>query len=594
MKQKVTSVDQLPRFSYTIPGSLIELLTSEEAFRPFADRVRIDAESVLAQYDIDDKAELSQWHGVLMAIALLEGRDAEAREKIGILRELEEKPAGKYMTGLFAESLIDARQHAAHTDGPEPSAALREAVRRHFAEKVTQLPWEIVRDDVKALKGNTEILSADLYLGMVESQFEPAVKKLGAVSGDIAMTLITIRGALVRLPYKQEIVEVLSDYIASHSAVKEDIWAARSVTLSAADAASPVLVGIWDSGVDTGLFPTHLPADGPEGIAFDRDGNPSPTLLYPLTPEQAEKYPDMQKLLRGFTDLQASLDTPEASHVKKTISSLQRDQVKPFIEELTLVGQYTHGTHVAGIALQGNPFAQLVVGRITFDHRMIPDPPTDETEPPRAESLRKTVEYFQRYKARVVNMSWGMMLKGFEQRLEINGIGETTEERRTIARRYFDMHKSALSEAMAAATDVLFVAAAGNSDNDASFNEFIPSSLQLPNLLTVGAVDKAGEETGFTSYGETVTVHANGFEVESLIPGGAVLPLSGTSMAAPNVTNLAAKLIAIEPALPPAEVIDLIRQSADRAEDGRRRLINPTRAVELLRERISVDGSSPA
>ena len=56
-------------------------------------------------------------------------------------------------------------------------------------------------------------------------------------------------------------------------------------------------------------------------------------------------------------------------------------------------------------------------------------------------------------------------------------------------------------------------------------------------------------------------------------------------MAAPNVVNLAAKLIALDPLLTPPEVISLIEEAADESEDGRRRLINPKRSVELLLER---------
>jgi subtilisin family serine protease len=69
----------------------------------------------------------------------------------------------------------------------------------------------------------------------------------------------------------------------------------------------------------------------------------------------------------------------------------------------------------------------------------------------------------------------------------------------------------------------------------------------LPNLISVGAVNQAGKETGFISYGDTVVLNANGSDVESYVPGGSRLKKSGTSMASPNVANLAAKLIALEP-----------------------------------------------
>ena len=61
---------------------------------------------------------------------------------------------------------------------------------------------------------------------------------------------------------------------------------------------------------------------------------------------------------------------------------------------------------------------------------------------------------------------------------------------------------------------------AGNSADDPTFNESYPSSIVQPNLITVGAVDKAGDEAPFTSYGPTVVVHANGYQVDSTIPGG--------------------------------------------------------------------------
>ena len=115
------------------------------------------------------------------------------------------------------------------------------------------------------------------------------------------------------------------------------------------------------------------------------------------------------------------------------------------------------------------------------------------------------------------------------------------------------------------------------------FIDDVPASLHLPNLIAVGAVNQAGDETSFTSYGATVVVDADGYNVESYVPGGAKLRLSGTSMASPNVVNLAAKLFALDPALTPAQVIELIRQGATASEDGRRHLIDEKRSVALLK-----------
>ena len=100
--------------------------------------------------------------------------------------------------------------------------------------------------------------------------------------------------------------------------------------------------------------------------------------------------------------------------------------------------------------------------------------------------------------------------------------------------------------------------------------------------MTVGAVDKAGDEAPFTSYGPTVKVHANGHQVDSFLPGGARVALSGTSMASPNVANLAAKILAVKPALKPEEVIGLIQETAETSVDGRRKLIHPVKAIAKL------------
>jgi subtilisin family serine protease len=86
-------------------------------------------------------------------------------------------------------------------------------------------------------------------------------------------------------------------------------------------------------------------------------------------------------------------------------------------------------------------------------------------------------------------------------------------------------------------------------------------------------------------------VDADGYEVESFVPGGARLKYSGTSMASPNVTNLATKLFALHPSLTPDQVIQLIREGATASEDGRRHLINPKRSVEILRSQIGNGGA---
>jgi subtilisin family serine protease len=244
------------------------------------------------------------------------------------------------------------------------------------------------------------------------------------------------------------------------------------------------------------------------------------------------------------------------------------------------MGNYEHGTHVAGIAMAGNPQARLLVGRIEFGATLKPDPCPSREQTERDASIYPAyVAFFKKHGARVVNMSWGGSVGAIEGDLEQCGIGKTPQERKAIAREYFEIGKMALTRAMASAPEMLFITAAGNSNQDASFVEVIPAGIVLPNLLTIGAVDRAGDEVGFTSYGPTVKAHANGYQVESFLPGGERVALSGTSMASPQVANLAAKLLAVNPKLKPAEMIDLIVSTAERTADGRRNLIHSKKAL---------------
>src|SRR6185369_8513080 len=114
---------------------------------------------------------------------------------------------------------------------------------------------------------------------------------------------------------------------------------------------STVNVAVWDSGVDTALFADRLVKEGakPAVIAFDRYAKPATGALLPIPAELKGRIPQLKSRLKGYSDLESNIDSPEASEVKQFLSTLKPDEYKAAIEELGLAGDWMHGTHVAGI-----------------------------------------------------------------------------------------------------------------------------------------------------------------------------------------------------------------------------------------------------
>ncbi|HET9750453.1 MAG TPA: S8 family serine peptidase [Casimicrobiaceae bacterium] len=586
-KPRIEKAADLPRFTYAIEGRVEDLVRDDAKFARFASDVRRDTESVLAGYEIDDRATLRQLEGELAQLDWLAGNVDSALARAERIKALQEKPADKLMSGLQLRAMIGAQKKVGNRD----SDAYRTEVGQLITADLATMPYEVVQNEAREAKAGAEIMSEALTIGYLRNVIQPTVDKAGAISSDLAPAIVNAKYRIVAtLPLKKTLVETYSAYLAAHHVDKPDIWAARDVTLPPGKGYATVNVGIWDSGVDTSLFDHRVVKDAgkPAVIAFDRFAKPATGALQPIPPALQAKIPELKARLKGFSDLRSNIDSPEASEVKQYLSTLKPDQYKAAIEELDLAGNWMHGTHVAGITLAGNPYAHVVVGRIEFDWHLLPDPcPTKELALRDAKNQQAYVDFFKRNHVRVVNMSWGGTVKGLEEALELCNIGKTPDERKKIARDYFDIQKSALEKAFASAPSILFVTAAGNSNEDASFSEDIPAGIRAPNLVAVGAVDRAGDEASFTSYGPTVVVDANGYQVDSVIPGGDRLAESGTSMASPQVANLAAKMVAVNPKLTPPQLIAIIRDTADKTSDGRRHLINPKKAVEAAHERVA-------
>jgi len=583
-KQRIEKESDLPRFSYKISEPLEKIVKDKTLFAKTTVKIRADMEGVLEKYEIADKASHRQYLESLMLLDFLLENYDEALVKSEKVRALEEKPADKLLAALRLRAMVAAVKKTGSLNTPE----YFELVKQFIDKEISAYSYTVIANDIKSMKASAEVIGEGRLLGGVKDVLQKTVDKNGGnLSSDLAEVLINVRYSLeTALPLKKTLIATYGAYLDRNKIEKADIWAARNIALSAAGNYQPVNVAVWDSGVDGKLFPKQLLTDASgklASIAFDLESKPSKDALYPIPKGLTKELPILLSRTKGFSDLQSNVDSSEASEVKQLLSSLKSEQFQPTVEQLGLVGNYVHGTHVAGIAVEGNPWARLVNARISFDYKLQPSPcPSLALSKRGALAHQAYVDFFKKNKVRVVNMSWGGSVKGGESSLESCGIGKTTEERQKLARTYFEIEKKALIKAFSSAPEILFITAAGNSNSDSSFGEFIPSSIVLPNLLTVGAVDKAGDEAPFTSYGPTVKVHANGYQVESYLPGGSRVALSGTSMASPNVANLAAKILAVKPSLKPQEVIAIIQDTAEETSDGRRKLINPIKAVQKL------------
>lgn len=179
-------------------------------------------------------------------------------------------------------------------------------------------------------------------------------------------------------------MSALRDVISAGTVVEPDIWAARDVTLKPEDRLTPVSIAIWDAGVDTTLFPDQLwtpngssaaQVGNDHGISFDLDNKPTDGVLRPLTAKQAADYSEAVDGMEGINDIEAGIDSPAAEALRAWLAELPPEKGAEFLDRFDLAGEYSHGTHVAGIAAKGNPAARIAVIRhVFYDHGPAPTP----------------------------------------------------------------------------------------------------------------------------------------------------------------------------------------------------------------------------
>ena len=190
------------------------------------------------------------------------------------------------------------------------------------------------------------------------------------------------------------------------------------------------------------------------------------------------------------------------------------------------VGADWHGTHVAGTiaaSLNGTGVVGVAAGVKILPIKAFEHGPNCDGVAPGSDSLIiAAIQYAKKMGVPIINASWG---------------GQA---------------KSTLLDSAVAKSGALFVAAAGNLglNLDSTGNNFYPAETNAPNVLSVAAVDQKGARASFSNYGAlAVDIGAPGVNILSTIPGAAYGFSDGTSMAAPNVSGVAALGLSVAPGL---------------------------------------------
>lgn len=189
-----------------------------------------------------------------------------------------------------------------------------------------------------------------------------------------------------------------------------------------------------------------------------------------------------------------------------------------------IVPKGEHGTHIAGI-IAGSANNGIGGAGVAPNVKLMPINVFDGEYANTADII-DAIHFAVQHKANIINMS----------------LGDTS---------YSEALNKAVQEAYK--KGVLIVAAAGNEgDMGKNVQRVYPAAFS--HVISVAATDSRDKRASYSSYHSTVDIAAPGDDILSTLPDGKYGWMSGTSMATPMVTGVAALIWSYEPKLNKSEV----------------------------------------
>ncbi len=229
-----------------------------------------------------------------------------------------------------------------------------------------------------------------------------------------------------------------------------------------------------------------------------------------------------------------------------------------------------HGTHVAGIVVGKDPRIGIIPFRVlplsaNKTTKIKPDyidlNPIEEKRNSIqsikifTKYLRDSIYLAKRQGARVANISMGESPSGDISESHI--------------KKAFEKLRKYISSA---ASNMVITVSAGNEQEDiSSGSKVMPCQLRSGNVLCVGSVNNKGELSEFTNNGlQFVDIYAPGEDILSAYPlehaefneTKPYIRMSGTSMAAPYIANVIAKMLIYKSCLSSKEIISILKKTA--------------------------------